>query len=451
MPITSLEIIERLSATPGRLDKEQIIFDAFMQGNREFFVGACLAYDPLITFGVKKVALIEEEDDGNPGTFTFKQFLDLANKLRARELTGHAARDAINDAALSSNISVWNGFYRRILLKDLKIGIEDKTINKILGKIGLEAKDYLIPIFGCQLAMDGADEKHAKKLVGKKYLDIKLDGVRLLSFLDKTTAVTQYTRNGKQNENFTEIVAALELVKKELPASFVLDGEVVSTSFQDLMTQIGRKGSTKDTSSARLALFDMIPLRDFNSGKCDISQADRHKLLAEIAPLLQEKTNGLVYVVPKVPVDLDTPEGQDDFKNFNKEAIEAGYEGVMIKDPRAPYETKRTASWLKVKPWIEVSLEVVDFERGDANGKYKDTLGALVCKGEDDGKLIETNVGSGLSDDIRKIIWADPEAYRGMIVEVRADAMTLERGATVYSLRFPRFKGWRGTVKGEKL
>ena len=104
-----------------------------------------------------------------------------------------------------------------------------------------------------------------------------------------------------------------------------------------------------------------------------------------------------------------------------------------------------------MKPWIEVSLEVVDFERGDANGKYKDTLGALVCKGEDDGKLIETNVGSGLSDEDRKTIWADPEAYRGMIVEVRADAMTLERGATVYSLRFPRFKGWRGTVKGEKL
>jgi hypothetical protein len=38
-----------------------------------------------------------------------------------------------------------------------------------------------------------------------------------------------------------------------------------------------------------------------------------------------------------------------------------------------------------------------------------------------------------------------------MLVEIEADKKTLEEGATVYSLRFPVFKGFRGRVPGEKL
>jgi hypothetical protein len=78
-------------------------------------------------------------------------------------------------------------------------------------------------------------------------------------------------------------------------------------------------------------------------------------------------------------------------------------------------------------------------------------LGAFVMKGEDDGKEIETNVGGGFSDEERARFWADRHNMLGMIGEVRADALTLESGATVYSLRFPRWKGLRGTVPGEKL
>jgi DNA ligase-1 len=48
-------------------------------------------------------------------------------------------------------------------------------------------------------------------------------------------------------------------------------------------------------------------------------------------------------------VDLDTQEGQDRFVELNKAAVDGGYEGVMIKDPEAPYECKRTHSMVKSK------------------------------------------------------------------------------------------------------
>jgi DNA ligase-1 len=59
-------------------------------------------------------------------------------------------------------------------------------------------------------------------------------------------------------------------------------------------------------------------------------------------------------------------------------------------------------------------------------------------------------VGSGLSDSDRDSFYQSRDALLGQIVEVRADAITQNQDGT-YSLRFPRFKGFRGFVPGEKI
>ena len=80
-------------------------------------------------------------------------------------------------------------------------------------------------------------------------------------------------------------------------------------------------------------------------------------------------------------VDLDTVDGQKRFVELNKSAVEGGYEGVMIKDPEASYECKRTHSWLKAKPFIEVTLKVVSVEEG--TGRNKGRLGAILVEGKE--------------------------------------------------------------------
>jgi DNA ligase-1 len=147
-------------------------------------------------------------------------------------------------------------------------------------------------------------------------------------------------------------------------------------------------------------------------------------------------------------VDLDTPEGDARFVALNKAAVDGGYEGVMIKSVDASYECKRSHSWLKAKPFIEVTLEVVAVEEG--TGRNAGRLGALVCAGQDDGKDIRVNVGSGFTDDQRSQFWNARDAVVGNLVEVRADAVTQNQDGT-YSLRFPRFKTFRGFAPGEKL
>ena len=120
----------------------------------------------------------------------------------------------------------------------------------------------------------------------------------------------------------------------------------------------------------------------------------------------------------------------------------------MIKDIAAPYECKRSHAWLKAKPFIEVSLAVVAVEEG--TGRNTGKLGALVCEGEDDGKHICVNVGSGFTDEDRDQYWQYRNLVIGNIVEVRADAITQNQDGT-YSLRFPRFLRFRGFQADEKI
>lgn len=440
--MTPADIIAQLESTSGRLDKEQIIQNAWDAGCLEFFEGVKMAYNPLITFGVKKVPLIEGGDDpAFTSNMTWDKFKSIAAKLQHRELTGNAARDVLRASADSSSVKDWNGWYRRILLKDLKAGVSETTINKILEKNGTQAKPYIVPIFSCQLAKNGED--HPKKMVGMKLIDIKLDGCRILTILDiENNTVTQYTRDGRQNDRFETIATSLAKLLPKLKQSIVFDGEMVSRSFQTLMKQINRKDDV-DTSDAKLALFDIIPLKDFIEGEYKLSQVKRHEVLTGFIPLLAEHCGDRVYVIPKMAVNLDTPEGQQKFKEFNNATIAAGLEGVMLKNPDAPYKTKRTDAWLKVKPWITVDLEVVGFESGKNGSKFENTLGGLVCRGLDQGKHIEVTVGGGYSEELRDEIWNNQDKVLGRMVEIKGDVLTQSQDSDTWSLRFPVFMGFR--------
>jgi DNA ligase-1 len=78
-----------------------------------------------------------------------------------------------------------------------------------------------------------------------------------------------------------------------------------------------------------------------------------------------------VTVVGQELVDLDTAKGLARFKMINTQAVAGGFEGIMIKDPEARYETRRSVAWLKQKPFIEVSLTVVGFEEGTGKNAGK--------------------------------------------------------------------------------
>jgi DNA ligase-1 len=435
--------INKLNESDSRLHKEDVIkqvLTAAILGEyqAEVFLGMAQAtYNPMVTWGVKQVPSTEGITGAqNP----WQEFNSLLSKLHLRELTGNSARFAIEDMSKRFDSAEWNGFCAAILRKDLRAGISEKTLNKIC-----KGTKWEVPVFSCQLATSCEDRPEMR---GLKRLEPKLDGVRVLMVCtasDAGPSVISYSRNGKIFENFTTIEQQLIGVMDRLSVrlghtSFVLDGEVVGNSFQELMRQARRKENVSADDSV-FHVFDIIPLPDFLRGHWNARLQSRLDVLNKASNLISSLPN--VELLPHINVDLNTAQGKDQFDRYCKDKVAEGFEGVMIKDLDAPYQCKRTTFWLKYKPVITVDLEVVDVEEG--TGRNLGRLGALVCTGFDHGKQITVNVGSGFTDADRDSFWVDRNLVMGRTVEILCDTITKNQDGT-YSLRFPRFLRFRSDL-----
>jgi DNA ligase-1 len=295
------------------------------------------------------------------------------------------------------------------------------------------------------------------EMKGLKRLEPKLDGVRALfmvefldldSGLNRQPKVTCYSRNGKVFENFDHISRQLEkhadtisrkckVMGHSMYDGYVLDGEVIGKSFNDLMKQARRKSDVAATDSI-FYVFDVLPLDSFREGHWNAQLEKRISTLEEMRPLFGKMPN--VDLLPHLMVDLDTAEGRDQFRRYCNDKVNEGFEGVMVKEMKAPYVCKRSTDWMKYKPVITVDLKVIDVEEG--TGKNAGRLGALVCNGIDNGLEITVNCGSGFSDAQRDEIWLNRQITIGQTAEVMADAVSQNQDGT-HSLRFPRFVRFR--------
>ena len=438
--------IRDLESSDSRNHKEAVIEKALVaarlgSANAQCFLYNCyLAYNPFFVYGVRQVPETQGLDhQENP----WPAFWGMMEGLRTRSISGNNARQQIELMSQRFDSVEWNGLCRRVLIKDLRCGISEKTLNKVL-----KNSEWKIPVFTCQLAQDSND--HPSKMTGKKRLEVKLDGVRVLAVVNGANC-TLYSRNGKAFENFPHIQ---ETIENNRPAfqygvgmggRFVLDGEIVGESFQTLMRQAHRK-SDAQTEGMVYHIFDVIPLDSFEEGHYNAQQHKRIDLLNRAASVINE--TDCLRIMNGLDVDLDTAEGKDQMQRYAEEAVAQGFEGIMIKNIDAPYECRRSSFWMKWKPTITVDLNIVDLEEG--TGRNAGRLGAFVCEGVDNERNIRVNVGSGLSDSDRTEYWTAKADLIGQVVEIQADAVTQNQDGT-YSLRFPRFVRFRGFEPGEKV
>ncbi len=109
---------------------------------------------------------------------------------------------------------------------------------------------------------------------------------------------------------------------------------------------------------------------------------------------------------------------------FIEEVKLKGGEGVVVRDPTAPYIASRTSRALKITSYQDSECRVVEYIEG--RGKYKGLLGALRCR-LNSGLLFK--IGSGFTDAQR----ADPPAIGSVV-------LFKHKGLTKYKKpRFPIF------------
>ena len=157
------KIIQELESDNSRLFKESVIAREMEAGNDEFFLGVSIALNKLHVFNIQKIDTLSKDGPG----LDHETFWDLQIGLNTRLFTGNEARDIVAEKMQLATCNQWNDWYRRILIKDLRCGVSEKTINNVAKKLKMDK--YVIPTFDVMLAHDSAN--HANKMHGEKFID----------------------------------------------------------------------------------------------------------------------------------------------------------------------------------------------------------------------------------------------------------------------------------------
>lgn len=324
-----------------------------------------------------------------------------------------------------------------IITKSLTLGVDVLSINKCMGNY--------IPTFSVQLANKYFDKPEIVE--GKAFaLTRKIDGSRIIA-IKENGEVTFYTRQGQLYEGLVDLEKEM---LETMPDNICLDGELTILDANGLSSKdqykacmkISRKDGIKH--GLKMLVFDCMNASEFKNQFCNRPYKSRRQMLVQIF-----RNN---FVMDGVNYDSDLAnlnhtyfemlpilyEGEDTSKitEILNEQVNNGEEGIMINILDAGYEFKRTNSLLKVKVFNSCDLRVINLEEG--SGKNQNSLGAFICEYKDN----VVKVGTGISDEIRKIVWNDKDKYINTIIEVSYFEETENQNGTK-SLRFPTFKDFR--------
>ena len=390
-----------------------------------------IAFDPYKVFGISTKKLTKEVKNNlwhgwcTPTMFELFIYLEAHNSGRDCDIA--ACQLTLNDVASTDTTAA--ELLEKLICKDLSIGCDSKTINSVIPN--------LIPTFNVQLANKYFDKPEFVE--GKKFaITTKIDGGRIIA-LKENGQVSFFTRAGQKYEGLVDLE---EEMQRLMPDNICLDGEITllvrgnlssKEAYKETMKIVRTKD--KEKHGIKMQVFDWMPAEDFKKQKCEMPYKYRRVVVNN---LFDELDFRYFELLPLLYVGDDCSK----ITEILEEEVANGEEGVMINIYDAKYEFKRTNNLLKCKKFDSLDLEVVGVEEG--SGRLSGTLGAIKVRYKD-GNIVK--VGSGFSDEERKLYWAQPELLIGKICEIKYFEESTNADKT-FSLRFPT---WCSNIRTDKL
>lgn len=424
-------LTKKLQKATKKTAKATILLDAKNElGENPLFFFLDFILDPQITTGISKAKINRKVTirDDMPHTFQ-----DICLYLSEHN-TG-----TDEDISMAVSYIYWNASHKdfliRVFTKNLPLGVEAATVNKIFGRT-------VIPVWEVQ---QGYPIDKVKLKPGIWFsLSRKMNGNRGTFYRGKFIS-----RQGQEFTGLDHIKNDIiqELGDKSLINKFVYDGELVYRNDEGLSDGeafrigTGILNSDTDKSKIKFVVFDLIPTDEFENGKSDVPDeygyyatpyVIRRGWLEELAEIIEEDELKNIEAVPLVYEGND----QSVIPRWLDYAVEHGWEGLVL-NTDVPYKRSRHTGCLKIKRFYTVDLRITAVEEGQ--NRLAGTMGALVV----DYKGNELRVGSGFDDAIRAAVWANPDDYIGRIIEVKYKETTTDKKTGIESLQFPVFVRFR--------
>ena len=420
-----LDILESLESDNSRLFKEEVLRKN--RSNDLLKRVFAIVGDPYMNFYVSKIKAPKPavsqtiSDDG-----AVVAFLDLLEgDLSTRKITGNTAKNALEKffTGLNDKQAKW---CMRILLRNLRVGASESIVEKIwpgaITKFSVQLAESLTSHHetGIGIVIDEPVNFPVR-------VEPKLDGLRCIA-VKTNGVVTMFTRSGSQIDTLPTIKRTLEGASWD---NFVLDGECLGSSWNESASVIMSHKTAKDDSCINFHVFDALHFDEWRDQLCGVWLEDRIKLVGELIQNIPD--NSCI-----VQVEGITVKSTDDLMKFYSKSMEAGYEGIMLKDLNSPYIFKRTSNVLKLKPVSTFEGVIVSHYEGNRGSKREGLWGGFHVVMPNG---IVTKVGGGYNDKIRAEISIDPDSWIGKIVEVEGqpDPLTVDGLTIDGKVRFPVF------------
>ena len=282
-----------------------------------------------------------------------------------------------------------------------------------------------------------AKEVPMEKWPTNKIVDYKYDGNRYQIHLEDKNVII-FNRKGKVvTHQFTDIA---ELVSGYPIHNGIFDGEIYPIKedgspdeHKKMATRVHSKNHQEalDKVAVKWVIFDCLKLNDETI--MDISFSERLKKMKNVPNQAHRMKD-------------------DNVMAFYNQAINDGFEGIIVKNADVPYEAgKRSAFWAKYKP-PRIELDVVIMSAKYGEGKRANVFGTFEIGVKSDKGIVSVGkVGTGFSDaDLvslthnlrRNVENFENDTYYFLprvVLEVSADLVSRDEKGNL-GLRFPRCK-----------
>ena len=423
-------ILEALESDNSRLFKEDLLRKNRSNDLlRQVFVATSDTYTNYYVSKFKMPAAVQRqlvEDDLQLSSFLNILLPDLA----ARKIVGNEAKAAVS-AVFQLMTPLQQKWCLRILLRNLRVGVMETTINKVwpgsISKFSVQLAETLKSHFEKDKGIVLDEEVQFPVRV-----EPKLDGLRCIA-VKHNGEVTMFTRSGTVLDTLPTIKAALEAAPWD---NFVLDGETMGKDWNESASVVMSRKNGKDDSGIKYHVFDAIELEDWRVQKSATELESRIQLVTDLLSQLPAGS-------PVVPVPGATVNCLNGLMKFYSSAMEQGHEGIMVKDLNAAYAFKRSDAVLKLKPIATAELVIVGHYEGTRGSKREGLWGGFEAKAPNG---VITRVGGGFNDKLKAEIQAiGPDSYVGRIIECeyQPDPLTSDGLTADGRLRFPVFVRFR--------
>jgi len=248
---------------------------------------------------------------------------------------------------------------------------------------------------------EGFNPKRLKFSINNCYVQPKLDGIRILA-RKVDGEVRLYSRTGAVKDTTPHINEALREVMRD---GEVWDGEIYrhGMEFEDIVSRTQSSKNRKDTSDLQYYIYDCPILtphteqtpyaRRFGALRARLLNTDFEEL--QLTPTVRAASFA-------------------EIEQFHRRVVDDGYEGAIIRNPAAPYESKRSPHLLKFKKFQDAEFPIVAVNEG--SGKLEGHAGSFTCQ-MPDGRTFDVKMSGemrGLEHYLK-----NPEAVIGKMLTVQ--------------------------------